>query len=79
QLHITNLIELRKPKKQQFIKHHHRTKLPFISFFTNPALAPLKKYPQLNPQIHPHHIITKQYYHIPIAVSTHDPLLLPFL
>ncbi|WP_186364919.1 2-oxo acid dehydrogenase subunit E2, partial [Staphylococcus hominis] len=55
------------------------TKLPFISFFTNPALPPLKKYPQLNPQIHPHHIITKQYYHIRIPLSTHHPLLLPFL
>ena len=34
---MTNVMELRKRKKEQFIKDHDGTKLGFMSFFTKAA------------------------------------------
>ena len=76
---MTNVIELRKRKKEQFIKDHDGTKLGFMSFFTKAAVAALKKYPEVNAEIDGEDMITKQYYDIGIAVSTDDGLLVPFV
>ena len=36
---MTNVMELRKRKKEQFMKDHDGTKLGFMSFFTKAAAA----------------------------------------
>ena len=46
---MTNVMELRKRKKEQFIKDHDGTKLGFMSFFTKAAA--LKKYPEVNAKL----------------------------
>lgn len=76
---MTNVMELRKRKKEQFMKDHDGTKLGFMSFFTKAAVAALKKYPQVNAEIDGEDMITKQFYDIGIAVSTDDGLLVPFV
>lgn len=76
---MTNVMELRKRKKEQFIKDHDGTKLGFMSFFTKAAVAALKKYPEVNTEIDGDDMITKQYYDIGVAVSTDDGLLVPFV
>ena len=76
---MTNVMNLRKRKKEQFIKDHDGTKLGFMSFFTKAAVAALKKYPEVNAEIDGEDMITKQFYDIGIAVSTHDGLLVPFV
>ena len=76
---MTNVMELRKRKKEQFIKDHDGTKLGFMSFFTKAAVAALKKYPEVNAEIDGDDMITKQYYDIGVAVSTDDGLLVPFV
>lgn len=76
---MTNVMELRKRKKEQFIKDHDGTKLGFTSFFTKAAVAALKKYPEVNAEIDGDDMITKQYYDIGVAVSTDDGLLVPFV
>ena len=76
---MTNVMKLRKRKKEQFIKDHDGTKLGFMSFFTKAAVAALKKYPEVNAEIDGDDMITKQYYDIGVAVSTDDGLLVPFV
>ena len=44
---MTNVMELRKRKKEQFMKDHDGTKLGFMSFFTKASVAALKKYQKL--------------------------------
>ena len=79
EIDMTNVMNLRKRKKEQFIKDHDGTKLGFMSFFTKAAVAALKKYPEVNAEIDGEDMITKQYYDIGIAVSTDDGLLVPFV
>ncbi|MEJ7489495.1 dihydrolipoyllysine-residue succinyltransferase [Staphylococcus pettenkoferi] len=76
---MSNVMNLRKRKKEQFIKDHDGTKLGFMSFFTKAAVAALKKYPEVNAEIDGEDMITKQFYDIGIAVSTDDGLLVPFV
>ncbi|MBE5662919.1 dihydrolipoyllysine-residue succinyltransferase [Staphylococcus sp. SS60] len=76
---MTNVMELRKRKKEQFMKDHDGTKLGFMSFFTKASVAALKKYPEVNAEIDGEDMITKQYYDIGVAVSTDDGLLVPFV
>ena len=76
---MTNVMDLRKRKKEQFMKDHDGTKLGFMSFFTKAAVAALKKYPEVNAEIDGEDMITKQFYDIGIAVSTDDGLLVPFV
>lgn len=76
---MTNVMELRKRKKEQFMKDHDGTKLGFMSFFTKASVAALKKYPEVNAEIDGDDMITKQYYDIGVAVSTDDGLLVPFV
>ncbi|RAX30529.1 UNVERIFIED_CONTAM: dihydrolipoamide succinyltransferase, partial [Escherichia coli] len=76
---MTNVMDLRKRKKEQFIKDHDGTKLGFMSFFTKAAVAALKKYPEVNAEIDGEEMITKQYYDIGIALSTDDGLLVPIV
>lgn len=79
EIDMTNVMNLRKRKKEQFIKDHDGTKLGFMSFFTKAAVAALKKYPEVNAEIDGDDMITKEYYDIGVAVSTDDGLLVPFV
>ncbi|ARJ51838.1 dihydrolipoyllysine-residue succinyltransferase [Staphylococcus lutrae] len=74
---MTNVMSLRKRKKEKFMEDHNGTKLGFMSFFTKAAVAALKKYPEVNAEIDGDEMITKQYYDIGIAVSTPGGLLVP--
>ncbi|ANZ33380.1 dihydrolipoyllysine-residue succinyltransferase [Staphylococcus carnosus] len=76
---MTNVMNLRKRKKEQFIKDHDGTKLGFMSFFTKAAVAALKKYPAVNAEIDGDEMVTKQFYDIGIAVSTDNGLIVPFV
>lgn len=40
---MTNVMELRKRKKEQFIKDHDGTKLGFMSFFTKSCCSCIEK------------------------------------
>ena len=44
---MTNVMELRKRKKEQFMKDHDGTKLGFMSFFTKASVAALKSIQKL--------------------------------
>lgn len=76
---MTNVMNLRKRKKEQFIKDHDGTKLGFMSFFTKAAVAALKKYPAVNAEIDGDEMVIKQFYDIGIAVSTDNGLIVPFV
>ena len=75
---MTNVMELRKRKKEQFIKDHDGTKLGFMSFFTK-VRSRIEKISGSKREIDGDDMITKQYYDIGVAVSTDDGLLVPFV
>ncbi|MDT0679942.1 dihydrolipoyllysine-residue succinyltransferase [Staphylococcus chromogenes] len=74
---MTNVMNLRKRKKEKFMEGHNGTKLGFMSFFTKAAVAALKKYPEVNAEIDGDYMVTKQFYDIGVAVSTPGGLLVP--
>ncbi|PTH40239.1 dihydrolipoyllysine-residue succinyltransferase [Staphylococcus agnetis] len=74
---MTNIMNLRKRKKEKFMEDHNGTKLGFMSFFTKAAVAALKKYPEVNAEIDGDYMVTKQFYDIGVAVSTPGGLLVP--
>ncbi|PTF38939.1 dihydrolipoyllysine-residue succinyltransferase [Staphylococcus chromogenes] len=74
---MTNVMNLRKRKKEKFMEDHNGTKLGFMSFFTKAAVAALKKYPEVNAEIEGDYMVTKQFYDIGVAVSTPGGLLVP--
>ncbi|WP_449455771.1 2-oxo acid dehydrogenase subunit E2, partial [Streptococcus suis] len=74
---MTNVMNLRKRKKEQCMEKHNGTKLGFMSFFTKAAVAALKKYPEVNAEIDGEYMVKKQFYDIGVAVSTPGGLLVP--
>ena len=74
---MTNVMELRKRKKDKFQEDHNGTRLGFMSFFTKASVAALKKYPDVNAEIDGTDLLLKQYYDIGIAVSTEEGLVVP--
>ena len=79
EIDMTNVMELRKRKKEQFMERNNGTKLGFMSFFTKAAVAALKKYPAVNAEIDGTDLVYKQFYDIAIAVSTDEGLLLSLI
>jgi 2-oxoglutarate dehydrogenase E2 component (dihydrolipoamide succinyltransferase) len=75
---MTNIMNLRKKRKDQFQKEND-VKLGFMSFFTKAVVACLKKSPLLNAEIQGDEIVLKKYYDIGIAVSTDEGLVVPVL
>src|SRR5699024_5895972 len=67
---MTNVMNLRTRKKEQFIKDHDCTKLCIMSFFTKSSVAAMKKYPEVNAELDGEDMITKQYYDTGVAVAT---------
>lgn len=76
---MTNVMELRKRKKDKFQEDHNGTRLGFMSFFTKAAVAALKKYPDVNAEIDGTDLVLKQFYDIGIAVSTDEGLVVPIV
>lgn len=74
---MTNLMELRKRKKEQFQERHDGTRLGFMSFFTKASVAALRKYPAVNAEIDGEDLVLKQFYDIGVAVSTDEGLVVP--
>ncbi|MFD2829300.1 2-oxoglutarate dehydrogenase complex dihydrolipoyllysine-residue succinyltransferase [Corticicoccus populi] len=79
EIDMTNVMELRKRKKDQFQERNDGTRLGFMSFFTKASVAALRKYPAVNAEIDGDDMIYKQFYDIGIAVSTEDGLLVPIV
>ncbi|MED3662313.1 2-oxoglutarate dehydrogenase complex dihydrolipoyllysine-residue succinyltransferase [Ureibacillus terrenus] len=76
EIDMTNVMELRKRKQEQFVKENG-IKLGFMSFFTKAVVAALKKYPYVNAQIVGNEIHKFNFYDIGIAVSTEEGLVVP--
>lgn len=73
---MTNLLDLRKRRKDQFLDNNG-VKLGFMSFFTKAVIGALKKYPYINAEIDGDEVVLKEYYDIGVAVSTDDGLVVP--
>ncbi|SDY90526.1 2-oxoglutarate dehydrogenase E2 component (dihydrolipoamide succinyltransferase) [Evansella caseinilytica] len=73
---MTNLLDLRNRRKDQFLEANG-VKLGFMSFFTKAVIGALKKYPYVNAEINGDDILLKKFYDIGIAVSTEDGLVVP--
>lgn len=76
EIDMTNVMELRSRKKDQFFEDYD-ARLGFMSFFTKAVVAALKKYPYVNAEIDGDEVILKNYFDIGIAVSTDGGLVVP--
>ncbi|MFA9560271.1 2-oxoglutarate dehydrogenase complex dihydrolipoyllysine-residue succinyltransferase [Evansella sp. AB-rgal1] len=73
---MTNLMDLRKRRKDKFLENNG-VKLGFMSFFTKAVIGALKKYPYVNAEIQGDEIVLKKFFDIGVAVSTEDGLVVP--
>lgn len=73
---MTNLMELRKRRKDKFFEDNG-VKLGFMSFFTKAVIGALKKYPYVNSELQGEELVLKKYYDIGVAVSTEEGLVVP--
>lgn len=78
EIDMTNVMELRSRKKDQFLKNND-VKLGFMSFFTKAVTAALKKYPYVNAELDGTDVLLKQFYDVGIAVSTEEGLVVPIV
>ncbi|WJY28245.1 MULTISPECIES: 2-oxoglutarate dehydrogenase complex dihydrolipoyllysine-residue succinyltransferase [Sporosarcina] len=76
EIDMTNVMELRKRKKDEFFDKND-VRLGFMSFFTKAVVAALKKYPNVNSELDGDELLMKNYYDIGIAVSTEGGLVVP--
>ncbi len=74
---MTNVMALRKRKKESFQEKHDGTRLGFMSFFTKASVAALRQFPAVNAEIDGDEMVYKQFYDIGIAVSTDEGLVVP--
>jgi 2-oxoglutarate dehydrogenase E2 component (dihydrolipoamide succinyltransferase) len=78
EIDMTNVMELRSRKKDQFLKNND-VKLGFMSFFTKAVTAALKKYPYVNAELDGTDVLLKKYFDVGIAVSTEEGLVVPIV
>ncbi|MET3574887.1 2-oxoglutarate dehydrogenase complex dihydrolipoyllysine-residue succinyltransferase [Bhargavaea ullalensis] len=76
EIDMTNVMELRKRKKDEFEKKYG-SRLGFMSFFTKAVVAALKQYPAVNSELDGTDLLMKNFYDIGIAVSTEEGLVVP--
>lgn len=76
EIDMTNVMELRKRKKDEFEKKFG-ARLGFMSFFTKAVVAALKQYPYVNSELDGTDLLLKNYYDVGIAVSTEEGLVVP--
>ena len=77
EIDMTNVMALRKRKKEAFQEAHDGTRLGFMSFFTKAVTAALKKYPAVNAKIVGDEIHYNKFFDIGVAVATPDGLVVP--
>ncbi|GIN70163.1 dihydrolipoyllysine-residue succinyltransferase component of 2-oxoglutarate dehydrogenase complex [Bacillus sp. J14TS2] len=78
EIDMTAVMNLRKRKKDNFVKEHD-VRLGFMSFFTKAVVAALKKYPAVNSELDGNELIMKNFYDIGVAVSTDEGLVVPVI
>lgn len=78
EIDMTAVMNLRKRKKDNFVKEHD-VRLGFMSFFTKAVVAALKKYPAVNSELDGDELIMKNFYDIGVAVSTDEGLVVPVI
>ncbi|MFC3900691.1 2-oxoglutarate dehydrogenase complex dihydrolipoyllysine-residue succinyltransferase [Aliicoccus persicus] len=79
EIDMTNVMELRKRKKESFQERNDGVRLGFMSFFSKAAVAALRKYPAVNAEIEGDELVYKQFYDIGMAVSTEEGLVVPVI
>ena len=75
---LTNVARLRHEHRERFEKKH-AVKLGLMSFFVKASIAALKEIPEANAEIEGEDILYKRYYHIGVAVSAPQGLVVPVL
>jgi 2-oxoglutarate dehydrogenase E2 component (dihydrolipoamide succinyltransferase) len=75
---MSQIMEIRKRRKEAFLKQHG-VGLGFMSFFTKAAVGALKAFPMVNAELQGKEIVYKYYYDIGVAVSTDKGLVVPVL
>ncbi|MCA0982819.1 2-oxo acid dehydrogenase subunit E2 [Halobacillus yeomjeoni] len=75
---VTNLVQLRNAKKNQF-KQQEGYSLTYFAFFVKAVAQALKEYPQLNSQWAGDKIIQKKAINLNIAVAKDDELFVPVI
>src|SRR5581483_10016475 len=73
---MTAVMALRNQYKDQFEKRHG-VKLGFMGFFVRACVQALKDIPAVNAELDGSGIISKNYYHIGVAVGTEKGLVVP--
>ena len=77
EIDMTNVMALRKRKKDAFMEKHNGTKLGFMSFFTKAVTAALKAFPAVNAKIVGDELHYNKFFDVGIAVATPDGLVVP--
>ena len=75
---LTAIMEIRKRRKEEFLKRNG-IGLGFMSFFTRATIGALKAFPLLNAEIQGTDLIVKRFYDIGIAVGAKEGLVVPVL
>ena len=75
---MTNLMAARKTYAEAFEKKH-AVRLGVMSFFVKACIAALKDIPAVNGEIDGEEIVFKNYYHMGVAISTPQGLVVPVL
>ncbi len=75
---MTNVMAARKQYQSAFEKKHG-VRLGFMSFFVKAAIAALQDIPSVNAEIDGTDIVYKRYYHVGVAVSAPQGLVVPVL
>ena len=75
---MSRVMAIRSQYKDAF-KERHGVSLGFMSFFTRATVEALKAFPRLNAEIAGEEIWLKRYYHIGVAVSTDEGLVVPVI
>lgn len=75
---MSQIIKMRQKYQELFIKKHG-VKLGFMGFFVKATVFALKRYPKINAFIDDNDIIYNNSYHIGIAVSTPNGLVVPVI
>ncbi|MHB1981115.1 MAG: 2-oxoglutarate dehydrogenase complex dihydrolipoyllysine-residue succinyltransferase, partial [Sulfobacillus sp.] len=73
---MSRVMAIRSQYKDAF-KERHGVSLGFMSFFTRATVEALKAFPRLNAEVSGDEIWLKRYYHIGVAVSTDEGLVVP--
>lgn len=78
EVNMSEIMELRKRRKESFQKKHG-VGLGIVSFFVKAAVQALKEFPKINGEIQGDEIVYKYYYDIGVAVGAEEGLVVPVL